>query len=360
MQANYYTSPSGTAALPRSSRVVTISLSTATFDAILARLIQILQIRHFLVDRDAGVMADLGGDAIADCVPAEQLRTISEFTVRRTEAILIVPPKGAQLPPLPPTPINGFGNDHEAQLLDLVILGFLKISGSVPVAYQFENRWHLMRNVVARPNAGKERSSHGSMVPFTWHTDNPCGQFERIRAPWMHCTPIPHKLAFGCVRNLDGSARPVSTDVLLLSDIRRYARSEWFAAMQRPEFQVNPPESNSCAPLKNVPLIETVDGDHFLRFDSDHSQVFGLTPLAERTLRDFRMAIEAAEHHTIRFAMTPFSILLFDNYRVVHSRRSFDPGLDQAQSRWLRRCYGLSSSCAGRHVDPQSWPHLVA
>jgi alpha-ketoglutarate-dependent taurine dioxygenase len=151
----------------------------------------------------------------------------------------------------------------------------------------------------------------------------------------------------------------VSTDVLPLDSIREHLNQEAFQRMQKPEFQVNPPASNSCRPLRGIPLIELVDGSHCLRFNANPTQVFGLTEQARWALQEFTNATVLAESKALKFDMSPLSILVFDNYGVTHARRSFDPGDDLDNSRWLRRCYGLSSVCSGWHVDRGSWPYVI-
>ncbi|MET8802912.1 TauD/TfdA family dioxygenase [Streptomyces sp. NPDC004546] len=37
--------------------------------------------------------------------------------------------------------------------------------------------------------------------------------------------------------------------------------------------------------------------------------------------------------------LAPGQFLAFDNYRVLHRRQAFAPAEDEAEARWLRRCY---------------------
>src|SRR5258708_14480673 len=242
---------------------------------------------------------------------------------------------------IPPTPTRGFANDADVQIYDALLLGVQYICGLVPVAFEFENNWRLIRNVVANPDSKGKRSSQGYDEPLGYHTDNPCGHFESSLAPWTTSTLIPQTLGFICLRNRDRWGRPVRTDVLPLDSVREHLDEEAFLCMHRYEFQLNPPASNSCRSLRGVPLIELVDGLHSLRFNANPAQVFGLTEQARRALQQFQNAILLAEPEALKFEMRPLSILLFDNYAVTHARRSFDPGEDLDNSRWLRRCYGL-------------------
>ena len=87
--------------------------------------------------------------------------------------------------------------------------------------------------------------------------------------------------------------------------------------------------------------------------------MFGITSEAEWALAELKRAIAAAEPGTLHISLTPGSVLFFDNYKVAHRRRCFDPGNDPDQARWLRRCYGLGLTCNGRYVDTSSRPYLL-
>ena len=55
--------------------------------------------------------------------------------------------------------------------------------------------------------------------------------------------------------------------------------------------------------------------------------------------------------------LRPGELLLFDNYRVLHRRKSFDPGAwDDA--RWLRRCFGTTDPSGGQFVDRLHRPYV--
>lgn len=151
----------------------------------------------------------------------------------------------------------------------------------------------------------------------------------------------------------------MSTDVLLLDAVRERLDAHAFQHLQQPDYQVNPPASNNCKRLRGVPLIDLVDGQRYFRFNADLSQVFGLTSEAEWALTELKRAIAAAEPDSLQFPLTPGSVLVFDNYKVAHRRRCFDPGSDPEKTRWLRRCYGLGVTCNGRYVDRTSWPYLL-
>lgn len=343
---------------PSATPIRLIELSPQTWSIIFERASLALANRRFLVDRDAIPMAERVAEIIAASIPTPELRKIRQFRSDSTSVLHIKGPSGLALT-LPPTPTQGFGNDVEIQLFDALLLAVMYIAGFVPVAYDFENHWRLVRNVIPNPQAKGKLSSHGYDEPLGFHTDNPCGEFERLQAPWTLSTLIPRVLGFICLRNSDRNGNAVSTDVLSLETMRRHCSAEAFAYLQKPEFQVNPPASNACVALREVPLIEPVDGSLFLRFNANPEQVLGLTDGARWALAEFKTGLTRAESESMQFHLAPLSILLFDNYTVGHARRSFDPGDDLDRARWLRRCYGLSSTCSGHHIDRSSWPHVI-
>lgn len=338
-------------------KLIELNMSAETWEAIISQISAQINGRHFMVDRDALTMAEIAAEILARYIPPLDLIKVRNFLIQRGSILYIKNSNGSALQ-IPPTPTSGFGNDAAVQIYDALLLGAQYLAGLVPVAFEFENNWRLMRNVVANPNSKGKRSSHGYDEPLGFHTDNPCGQFESSLAPWG-TTLIPRTLAFICLRNRDRLGKPVSTDILSLDSIRAHLSEEAFQCMQKYEFQVNPPASNSCRPLQGTPLVELIDNSYCLRFNANPVQVFGRTEQARWALQEFASAIVLAEPEAYKFEMRPLEILLIDNYGVSHARRNFDPGDDLDNSRWLRRCYGLSSACSGHHIDRSSWPYVI-
>lgn len=312
-----------------------------------------------MVDRDALEMGDVAAGVLGRILPPRELQKLLQFRAEKNDVLLLRNDGPLDLL-LPPTPVRGFGDDTKVQILDVLLMGVFQLTGFTPVAFEFENMGRLMRNVVPNPDSKGERSSHGYDEPLGWHIDDPCGHFEGAFTPCILRTPVPRVLGFVCLRNCDRWGMPVSTDVLPLATAEKYLKGEAFRAMQKPAFQVNPPASNQCDPLRGVPLVECIEGRQFYRFNSDAKQVFGLTEEAIWALSEFKKALERAEGQAFTFDLTPGSVLLFDNYCVAHRRKAFDPGENLGQARWLRRCFGLTSAFSGRYIDRTSWPYVVS
>lgn len=323
-------------------------------------LAEALGARQFMVDRDALFIAEIAAEEITRHVPSDKLAQLERFVLSDAPALAIPAPEGFSVPKPPPTPITGFCNDVHVKLYDSLLLGTMYIAGLFPVAYSFENEWRLFRNVVPNPGAKLEKSSHGSAEPLGWHSDNPVGYFEDPAKPCIRQTMIPKVLGFVTLRNKDGNGEVVSTDVLPFETALKYMSSQTVEQLGYPHFQVNPPASNKCSPLKNVPLTAKVGNTLAFRFNADPVQIVGLNPDAGRALEEFRDAMIKATPEALQFGMPPMSILLINNYRVAHARKSFDPGDDLQNARWLRRCYGTAAPFSGIHADRVTWPFLVA
>ena len=345
--------------VPASSPVIEIKLTSDVFEAVMQEISASLVRRQTNVDHEGLAMADIGALAWEKYLPEESFEMLRSAPEKSAAVIHISSPPGTTLE-APATPVSGFMSDALVQHLDTALLGAMLITGQIPASFAFENDGRLFRNVVANPAAKLMMSSHGSSEPLGWHTDTPVGRFERRSRPYTSDTIIPRFLNFFDIRNRDAHGNPVSTDVLLLEPVLRKCKLEAVRILQRNQYQVNPPQSCSCSPLKGVALIEFVDELMCFRYNANPSQVFGLTEGAKWAIKEFAAALESSADDLLPFPLTPGSILLFDNYRVAHARRSFDAGANLAESRWLRRCYGVLSACGGKHIDRASWPFVIA
>ena len=83
-----------------------------------------------------------------------------------------------------------------------------------------------------------------------------------------------------------------------------------------------------------------------------------MTKRARIALETLKTALEEATAEVIPVVVEPGTVLVFDNYRVVHARDMFDPGADLSVARWLRRCYACHSLTNGIMVDPIHSPFV--
>ncbi|MBL8827112.1 MAG: TauD/TfdA family dioxygenase [Planctomycetaceae bacterium] len=317
---------------------------------------------RFVPDTHAAEMKAIGGEILKASLKARDIQKLRQFGRARTSPVLFI--SGLpEIGEIPSSPFRGYNLDQsQVAFADMLLLGVYDVAGIDPVAYTYENFAQLFRNVVASPDAVNERSSHGSKEPLGWHTDNPCGRFEgddRMLAV-AHGSPIPRYLAFTPLRNRDASGKPVPTEVLVIDAALARLDEISFAVLTEHEFQVNPPASNKTAPLSEVPLLVRRGGRYLIRFNADAEQVFGLTERAQKALDAFKVAIHESADDVLEFSLEPSRLLIFDNYRVMHKRRSFDMGSDWAAARWLRRCYGCMSLMNGVFADRVHQPYVWA
>ncbi|MEV8558184.1 TauD/TfdA family dioxygenase [Streptomyces sp. NPDC051917] len=74
-----------------------------------------------------------------------------------------------------------------------------------------------------------------------------------------------------------------------------------------------------------------------LRVRFDHGTTSAVTPQAADALATWVETLPGAPCR--QPVLAPGQFLAFDNYRVLHRRQAFAPAEDEAEARWLRRCY---------------------
>jgi hypothetical protein len=194
----------------------------------------------------------------------------------------------------------------------------------------YENRGRLMRNVVPHPASAGTTSSWGSDAEFFWHTDNPHLPFgEPGRDPRPY---VPRHLAFYAIRNDER----VPTDVMGVDTVLARLTPATREALARPEFEIGAPASirlGAPPPFRGAVLEH---GATAPRMRYDHGSTRGLTARSAAALDELAAALRTEDAE--RFVLRPGDFLFFDNYRVLHRRRSFTPR-PAAGARWLRRCY---------------------
>lgn len=312
--------------------------------------------RRFDPEREAREMQTRSGDVLRGGLAAEKVRKLQEFGDGKIQPILTV--SGfLPLSNLPPTPVSGFCDDRLVAEGDLLLLGIYDLMGVEPVAYTFENAGRLFRNVV--PAAAGQLSSHGYDRELPFHIDNPCGWFEGIEDSIAEMnglirSPIPRLLGFVGLRNQDAAGLPVATEDLPFEPVLAQLSPEVIAALERPEYQIDPPSSNDTTALANVPVLVRSGDKTFVRFAS--GGMTASTPEGAAALSVLSNVLEASAHLAEAISVEPGMIHVFDNYRVAHRRPKFEPG-DLRTARWLRRCYAAKSVTNGRRLDQVNRPN---
>lgn len=340
--------------------ILEIAIGTEQSAVIEQRIREATRTARFTPDAHAAEMKAIGGEILKASLKTRDIQKLRQFGLGRTSPVLFITgmPKIGEVPP---SPIRGYNLDQsKVAFADMMLLGIYDVAGIDPVSFTYENFAQLFRNIVPNPDSANERSSHGSKEPLGWHTDNPCGRFEvedRMLAV-SDCSPIPRFLGFTPLRNRDASGEPVPTEVLPIDAALARLDDISFGRLTEHEFQVNPPASNETAPLIEVPLLVRRGGRYLTRFNANEEQVFGLTEKARLALGALKRAMRDSEDDVLKFDLEPSRLLVFDNYRVLHMRRSFDMGSDWGTARWLRRCYGCMSLMSGDFADRVHQPYV--
>lgn len=330
-----------------------VALRASAAEQIRYSLLNQIGDRSFQIDFAADTMADMGAAAIAP-----YLDTQDRFAFRRIgnghgEPFLVIDGLPVQ-DNIPPTP-QAFHDDATVAFTDALLLGCIRLARLEPIAVEYENFGRLIRNVCPVKSAAESVSSHGSKLPLEWHTDN-AYEFEgRSRS----ASPSPHFLCFAGIRNKDATGLPVATELLPVTSIIAAASNRLLNAMQKRIFEVKPGQSNDRSSLGRMPLLEycELSGEPWLRFNANEGQTVGTTDNSKRTIIELAELVESLDDEIVSINVEPGSVLVFDNYRVLHRRKSFDAG-DLRSARWLRRCFAARDRDHGVYVDALNRPFV--
>lgn len=121
-----------------------------------------------------------------------------------------------------------------------------------------------------------------------------------------------------------------------------------------------PGESNDRSAIDKVPLLQKhpETGEWLLRFNLNGEQTVGLTSNATAAVELIKELVQSVEAAVIPVVIKPGSFLMFDNYRVLHRRKSFEPGGDLVNARWLRRCFACQDLHHGKFLDENHRPFV--
>lgn len=244
---------------------------------------------------------------------------------------------------LPPTPVDRglIATEQKMRWADVLLLGLMKLVNMWPTAIHAENGGHLVRNVIASQSKTDKQSSHGSRLPFSWHSD----QLNCNLARKPIEAACPDTLCFFVVRN----SEKVNTRIVANEEILDHLKYKSVRLLREAYFTIDKPESNDQINdqlfpiLSNVPvIINNGDGTNFIRYDP---QAVKLTNKANKehlsALRDLETVLGKLKIEPIVFR--PGQFVIFKNRKVMHSREAFEPLSDLRKSRWLRRIYGVDT-----------------
>ena len=331
-----------------------ISVRATTSDEIASDVQARIGKNSFAINSHADIMSDIGAAAIGKQLMEAERSKLQEFGMGFGEPFVVLDGFPTQ-PEMPPTP-QMFHDDAVVQFMDCQLLGIIRLAGLCPLAYEYENFGHLIRNVAPVETTAGAVSSWGAKEPLDFHTDN---GYEFEGKP---CTgsPSPHFLCFAGLRNQDTNGNPIPTEILRVKDVVDNAGTRLVEMIQKPNFRIMPGQSNNRGPISNVPLLErdSTTNEWLLRFNANESQTVGLTTDAIEAVAALGDLVKSLDDFVIPITVTPGAFLLFDNYRVLHRRRAFTPGSDYSQARWLRRCFACRDLKNGQRLDKRHRPFV--
>lgn len=279
-------------------------------------------------DRHESILASVGSHALHQFLDDDVLTHLAEFVPNRERVLLL---RNLPVQPLPPTPVEGYADEPALAMTNALHLGLIRLCGLTPYSVPYENDGRLMRNVVPNPEAAASPSSWGSDTDFSWHTDNP-----HLPFGYGGIDPrafIPRYLSFFAMRNDEA----VPTDVVSLDTAIDLMDRRALEVLGQPGFTVGAPASNDrfqAEQLEPYPLVEISGADRRVRYDP--GTVTASSPRHDAALAQWRQVLDGIAGEEL--VLGPGDFLIFDNYRILHRRRAFEPG-PVTQARWLRRCY---------------------
>jgi L-asparagine oxygenase len=286
------------------------------------------------IEKQSRAMANAGASILEQFIPegTAALRKLSQFG--KTVCVHL---KGVAELPVPATPTSGSIDDRKIAAHDLVLAGALRIAGTDPIAFDFENSGLIARNVVANPAGRGKASSHGFDVMLFWHQDN-CGQPFKGEPLDSNLPPMPVQLAFAGIRNHE----QVPTRVLLVDDLLAIMPTAIRDILAQPLFRIGAPDSvaadgNGNLAIQNAPILR-MDGSAWkMRYDPN--LVTASTDAACAANEWLKLALSICKEKARDIIVNAGDLLVFQNYQLMHMRVAFEP-LAPEQSRWLRRFYG--------------------
>lgn len=333
-----HVSPRHSGSSPREAQIVEIDIPANARESVSRAAAAAAEALPTDIERDPRLMARRGEAILLQHLTPATRNALGQLAKPSPTTLLIL--RGLIDLHAPPTPVTGFIEDRLLAAQDILLAGALRVAGTTPVAYPFENQGRIARNVVANPNQRGSASSHGFDVPLFFHQDN-CGQpFEGEVLPNCSLPPMPSQLGFLAIRNEER----VPTRVVLLDDVLSLIAPTVLDALRQESFRIGAPDSVSAdgfgsEAIEHASIVRERRGFLESRFDPflvtpDH-------PSAAAANAGLILAVAAALPMAVDVMLDAGDLLIFKNYRLLHMRVAFVPATRE-RSRWLRRIYGRS------------------
>lgn len=174
--------------------------------------------------------------------------------------------------------------------------------------------------------------SQGSVYDFDMHVDNPD---LNLQGENRNCTSVPNTLSLFCLRNNEN----ISTNLVQLDEVLEQLNTAEISLLMENAFDVKRPDSfeEQAVITPDLPLLALFEGKYYSRFDSHN--VTSKSPKHTEVLDKFRKIANNSNIYK-SFNLKKGDFIIFNNQRMLHSRKAFTPKFD-GHDRWLLRIFGL-------------------
>jgi Fe(II)/alpha-ketoglutarate-dependent arginine beta-hydroxylase len=257
-------------------------------------------------------------------LPVALRRALVDFRLFGDSGLVVsgLPLADADLGTSPPVDATPPQHDEPAcaDAMLLLIASFL----GYPVSQAGVDNGRLVRDVSPIPGHETTQLGSSSSGELTWHNED---AYHPLRPDWI---------CLLCLRNPDRTA----TSFVPISEvpIEEPVRSLLF----QPRFRIKPDSSNEASgAVTEPPAVAVLTGDRrrpFVRLDP----AFMIRDTADAEAGDaLDTVIKAVDDRLQDVRLAPGEILIIDNLRSVHGRRSFTARYD-GRDRWLRVVYATA------------------
>lgn len=276
-------------------------------------------------------------------MPKDLIEIILRMRNNNDPVVLMVHnfPVDDHIPQTPRTgdcPPNKFTDPENGKgfVSEICLLGLCSMLGAHPDFDENEKDGTYIHQIIPRDDKKSinEISSYGSAMAFGPHTEN------------VHQDPA---LKFFSLVGLRGDPK-VDTSVILLDDILSYLKNnlpegktyEWFInQMEKNYIQKTGPtfgkhQSSIFAPI----LKSSLNGELKFKFNTTNDRTVGCDEdslFVSEFIKNMLLSKEFQEHCFTNFNLKKGTLLLFNNWEVMHGRSGFK--IDYENWRWLQRCY---------------------
>lgn len=236
---------------------------------------------------------------------------------------------------IPETPRDGCRTTLKGNISEYALLGLCGLLGAYPVFDEAEKDGLPISQIIPVNNTRDivSASSMGSKVKFLPHTEN------------VYQNP---PLKFFELLALRGDPK-VSTTVIPFSSIMSYIKINYGIATYNwiiEQLQLNQYVMFTGPSFKDkvievaLPIISFQNDEMVFRLNLNDNRTIGKNEEAKKVIDLFREVtsnLKFLESLATKFVLKKGDLLLFNNWRVMHSRDAFD--IDESNWRWLQRIY---------------------